>query len=150
VVLDQDNGEDSVNGNLSSKDSMILDIIRHGSETGAGMTSEAIRNALKDRGEGIRDQAVSDCISSLYAKKLITFSGMMRSKTNPRIWSIVSTDDVPPLGVKNQNEMPGEADGGRKTTELDMNAGSEYDAYNAAQRELEADFFGSQTEESDE
>lgn len=150
VVIDSGEEDNPQKANEYSKEKAILDIIRQKTESGEGIGTTDLRNALRERGVQIRDIDASAIILRLYKEGTLGYKGKIGSKTNPRKWVLGSAIPVPALGLNGNGHNIGSG----KTTELDIgnheDAGAEYDAYNAAQRELEADFFGYQSGENDE
>jgi hypothetical protein len=83
----------------------ILKVLR---DAGGALQSDEIRDRLAQAGCGIRDVNVSVILNSLYAKGLLGITGKMRSKTNPRRWSLPSASTP----VCREGMTSGEGDGG--------------------------------------
>jgi hypothetical protein len=69
------------------------------------MQVDEIRDALKERGWGLRYKDLNSVLYSFFETGQVCIKGKLRSKTDPRCYAIKGRDDlVPPLGV-NGNEI---------------------------------------------
>ena len=76
-----------------------------------GMTTELLRERLRDRGLQFADEAVSAAIARLFALGSIGHTGKMRSKTEPRRWYLSSGFDVCSPECQNERHEMIEDDG---------------------------------------
>jgi hypothetical protein len=78
------------------------------------MTVDLLREALKLKGWGMRDEVVTTHLFSLYSAKQVVMRGVLRSKTTPREYRLTSREDVsPPSHSAPEKEGGNEIDDGK-------------------------------------